>query len=60
MASRKLKSRAWYVLFPRDAYALGPYRFVEPVCERELRVYVRKHMGYPRLPNGTHCWRTDD
>lgn len=24
-------ARAWYVMYPLDAYALGPYRFNEPV-----------------------------
>jgi len=53
-------SKSWYVKFPRDIYALGPYRFEKPVGEKYVRAYVRKHMGYPRLPIGCRVWPTND
>jgi hypothetical protein len=51
-----VKSQAWYVHFPNDAYALGPFRFDEPVTEREARAYVRAWEGVKRLPRGTEFW----
>lgn len=52
-----MKSRAWYIHFPGDPYALGPVRFEQPVSERELRAWVRAWAGLRRLPRGFSCWR---
>jgi hypothetical protein len=30
-ATEHRTSDAWYVMYPLDAYAMGPYRFEEPV-----------------------------
>lgn len=60
-----IKSNAWYIKFPADAYALGPVRFEKPVGEREVRKYARefeygKNTEGKRLPHGFACWATDD
>lgn len=53
-----MKSRAWYVHFPGDVYALGPLRFKEPVTEREARQDARDWAKVKRLPRGTALWPT--
>ena len=53
-----MKSKAWYIKFPGDAYALGPVRFREPVDEKTVREYARKFDGCKRLSNGFACWKT--
>lgn len=58
-----MKSIAWYVKFPLDAYALGPFRFSTPVTEREAREEARRfHHGinnsHRPLPKGTQLWAT--
>ena len=58
-----MKSSAWYVKFTLDAYALGPFRFPEPVTEAEARAEARRfhhgleHQDRP-LPRGTQLWPT--
>lgn len=54
------KSKAWYIKFPRDAYALGPVRFDHEATERDVREYAREFSGVTRLPNGFECWTTGD
>jgi len=54
------KSKAWYIKFPLDAYALGPMRFPEPVDEKEVRQQTRELEGCKRLPIGFQCWTTRD
>lgn len=54
------KSRAWYIKFPADAYALGPVRFEVPATEREVRDYARIFAGVSVLPRGFECWPTND
>jgi hypothetical protein len=58
-----MKSKAWYVKFPLDAYALGPMRFERPVTEAEARAEARRfHHGIANqhrpLPCGTSLWPT--
>lgn len=61
------KSRAWYVHFPQDPGALGPFRFYKPVTETEARAYIRQwesdfcNLSKPmqRLPNGTQVWKAE-
>jgi len=53
-------SKAWYIKFPSDPYALGPFRFTDPVGEAEVRKQARKCSGYKRLPNGFQCWTTEE
>ena len=53
-----MKSKAWYIKFPLDAYAMGPVRFEEPVDEQEVREYARKFAGVTQLPDEFECWRT--
>lgn len=55
MEKENTTSKAWYVKFPYDAYALGPFRFEKPVTEQECRKYVRKWGGYKRL-TGVQVW----
>jgi hypothetical protein len=38
-------ARAWYVKYPLDAYALGPYRFKEPVTADVVIEQARKQFG---------------
>lgn len=52
-----MKSKAWYIKFPLDVYALGPVRFDNPVGEKEVREYARKWSGVKRLPQGFQCWK---
>ncbi|MEN6549944.1 MAG: hypothetical protein ABFE07_28205 [Armatimonadia bacterium] len=60
-----MKSRAWYIKFPQDAYALGPVRFAQPVGESRVREWTRKwefgmeHFKGKRLPTGFQCWPAD-
>ncbi len=51
-----MKSFAWYIKFPQDAYALGPVRFDRKVSEREARQWAREWEGVKRLPSGFQCW----
>jgi hypothetical protein len=53
-------SKAWYIKFPMDAYALGPVRFEKPVDEKQVREYARAFEGCKRLPTGFECWPTSD
>jgi len=55
-----MKSKAWYIKFPCDAYALGPVRFSNPANEKEVRAYAKEWGGYKRLPVGFECWITND
>lgn len=55
-----MKSKAWYIKFPMDAYALGPVRFPKEVGEEEVKAYAREWEGVKRLPNGFQCWTTND
>jgi len=55
-----MKSKAWYMMFPGDVYALGPVRFNHEVNEQEVRAYAREWAGVTRLPNGFQCWTTSD
>ena len=54
----KTISNRWYVKFPLDAYALGPFEFTRSVCTRACRAYVRRWAGIRRLPRGTQVWPT--
>ena len=36
---------AWYVLYPLDAYAIGPYRFKEPVCAETVVERAEEQFG---------------
>jgi hypothetical protein len=51
-----MKKAAWYILFPQDAYALGPVRFEKPVNEQAVRQWAREWDGLTRLPVGFQCW----
>jgi hypothetical protein len=53
-------SKAWYIKFPADAYALGPVRFETKVDEAQVQAYARKFEGCKRLPEGFECWPTGD
>jgi hypothetical protein len=55
-----MKSKAWYIKFPLDAYALGPVRFMTPVGETAVRKWAREFDGVKRLPRGFQCWPTND
>jgi len=57
------KSSAWYAFFPGDVYALGPFRFEQPITERDFRAYLRQDFcetwwGYEpkRPPVGVQVW----
>ncbi len=54
-----MKSKAWYIKFPQDAYALGPVRFSEPKSEAEVRQWARAWEGVKRLPAGFSCWQAE-
>ena len=51
-----MKAKRWYIMFPQDAYAMGPVEFNMPVGEKEVRKYAREFEGCPRLPQGFSCW----
>lgn len=51
-----MTSTAWYMLWPGDAYAMGPVRFKEPKTEAEFRAYAREWAGVKRLPEDFQCW----
>jgi len=53
-------SKAWYIKFPADVYALGPVRFDEPVDEDTVRKWAKNWAGCSRLPKGFECWRTSE
>ena len=53
-------SKAWYIKFPLDAYALGPIRFDHLADEAEVRKYAKTWAGVKRLPKHFQCWPTDD
>ncbi len=55
-----MKSKAWYVKFPMDAYAMGPIRFQNEVDEKTVRQYAKEWEGCKRLPKGFECWTTND
>ena len=52
------KSKAWYALFPLDAYALGPFRFTNEITEWEFREFLRGWEGVKRLPKNVQIWPT--
>jgi len=54
-----MKSRAWYIKFPADVYALGPVRFDKPVGAGWVRQWAREWAGVVRLPRGFQCWATE-
>jgi hypothetical protein len=60
MSTEAIKSKAWYIKFPCDAYALGPIRFTEPATEKDARQYARRWAGVKRLVKGFQCWPTND
>lgn len=48
-------ARAWYVLYPLDAYAIGPYRYREPVEAGVVVEQALKQFGerpYQIWPDG--------
>lgn len=51
-----MKSRAWFIKFPGDFYALGPVRFDDPVNEKEVREWTRDWEKIKKLPVGFQCW----
>lgn len=51
-----LKSSRWYVHFPGDAYALGPFEFGRVMTEEEAMEAVREWEGVESLPEGVECW----
>lgn len=53
-----MKSKAWFIKFPLDPYALGPVRFEKPVTEAEAREWTRDWEKVRRLPNGFQIWPT--
>ncbi len=53
-----MKSKAWYALFPMDAYALGPFRFEMTITEKQFKKYLRKWEGVKRLPRSIQIWPT--
>ena len=55
-----MKSKAWYIKFPRDVYALGPIRFENEVGENEVKDWAREWSGTSKLPNGLEYWTTSD
>ena len=38
-------AKAWYVMYPLDAYALGPFRFREPVDANEVVEQAETQFG---------------
>ena len=38
-------ARAWYVKYPLDAYALGPYRFDKPTSAADVSEIAHKQFG---------------
>ena len=52
------KSKAWFIKFPLDAYALGPINFDIPVPETIVRRFAREMDGAKRLPIDFQCWPT--
>jgi hypothetical protein len=61
-----MRAWKWYIKYPNDAYALGPFRFQgnpkyhKPPNEREVRDYTRKWSGAERLPAGFQCWPAEN
>ena len=53
----KITSKAWYAKFPLDAYAIGPFRFENPITELAFRKHLRKWEGCKRLI-GVQIWVT--
>jgi len=51
-----MTAKKWYIMFPADAYAMGPVEFDKPVGEKEVRDYAREFEGVKRLPQGFSCW----
>ena len=41
------QAEAWYVMYPLDAYALGPYRFDEPVTADVAIERATEQFGEP-------------
>ena len=41
-------ARAWYVKYPLDAYALGPYRYNKPMTAADVAEEAKEQFGeYP-------------
>ena len=38
-------AKAWYVMYPLDAYALGPFRFEQPVAAHEAVALAEAQFG---------------
>jgi hypothetical protein len=51
-----MKALAWYFHEPGAVYALGPFRFEQPITEREARAYIRDWLKVRRLPKGCALW----
>lgn len=50
------KSMAWYVKYPGDVYALGPFRFEKPVGKMAVREHLREWEKVSKLPVGIEMW----
>lgn len=57
---RPQKSRAWYIKYPADIYALGPIRFDKPVGKMAVREWAKDWEKVDKLPTGFECWPTKD
>ena len=53
-----MKSNAWYVLFPGNAYALGPVRFDKAISKAAMREWAKNWYGN-KLPRGTQIWSAE-
>ena len=51
----KTMSNAWYAKFPLDVYALGPFRFKNPITETAFRKFLRQWEGSKKLI-GVQIW----
>jgi hypothetical protein len=60
MATRPRKSKAWYIHYPGDAYAMGPVCFDAPVGVMAVREWAKDWEKVSKLPVGVACWPTKD
>ncbi len=54
------KSKAWYIKYPLDAYAMGPIRFKDPVGITMVREWTKNWEKCDKLPRGWSAWPTND
>ena len=60
MTRKPQKSKAWYIYYPGDPYALGPIRFDKEVGMMAVREWAKEWEKVDKLPVGVSCWPTSD